>query len=158
LNSNTLWGTTYLGGAGGNGMASVCSVAGHHAATGQFDRDNGNPAACTVAATGAGQLNYQWYYQSNAAIVGATNNILYFTMPSPIWSAVISRSSPTYTAAPPAPCQPRRRDRAKSVCLHLQPSRRQLLLSMANVAKSTNRLWASTNLAAPIPGASSPQM
>jgi uncharacterized repeat protein (TIGR03803 family) len=151
LNSNTLWGTTYLGGAGGNGMAfSLLLSPAITLQPASLTVTNGNPAACTVAATGAGQLNYQWYYQSNAAIVGATNNILYFTNAiTNLVGSYLAVITNLYGSATSSPASLVVVTAPNLFAFTYNPAGGSFSLSMANVAKSTNRLWASTNLAAP---------
>ena len=150
LNSNTLWGTTYLGGPGGSGMAySLLLSPAITLQPASLTVTNGNPATWTIAATGAGQLNYQWYYQSNTTIVGATNNSLYFTNAITNlvggYLAVVTNlygnatSSPASLVVVTAP---------NLFAFTYNPAGGSCSLSMANVARSTNRLWASTNLAA----------
>jgi hypothetical protein len=151
LNSNTLWGTTYLGGASGSGMAfSLLLSPAITLQPSNLTVLNGNPAACAIAATGAGQLNYQWYYQTNAAIVGATNNNLYFTNAiTNLVGSYLAVVTNLYGRATSSPASLVVVTAPNLFAFTYNPAGGSFALAMANVAKSTNRLWVSTNLAIP---------
>lgn len=107
---------------------------------------NGDPVSFTSAATGAGTLGYQWLFRTNLTLTGATNPTLAYAnanLPG-VYSMKVTDSFGSATS---------------SLAL-LTVSNKPLILSsafipasgsysfaLASLAGSTNRLWASTNLA-----------
>jgi len=114
---------------------------------------NGNPATFTAAAIGAGRLNYQWYFQTNTLLAGATNTTLnltnagaglagaYLMIVSNAYgqatSSVASLTVVGTTNQPP-----------KILNFGINPASGSFSLTATNSANSVNRLWATTNLAA----------
>jgi uncharacterized repeat protein (TIGR03803 family) len=106
---------------------------------------NGDPVTFTSSAAGAGPLAFQWYFHTNTLITGATNTWLTFT------NAIASlagfydvRVTNTFGAV------------TSSYALLMVSNYPNLLsfafangsasFAYANLAKSTNRLWVTTNL------------
>ena len=106
---------------------------------------NGNPVTFTTAATGDGTLAYQWYFRTNTLLGGATNTSLLFTN-------VITNLAGFYDVR-----VTNLFGAATSSYALLTVSNKLNVLSyffsndsasfvVANLNKSTNRLWATTNL------------
>jgi hypothetical protein len=114
---------------------------------------NGNPATFTAAASGAGLLSYQWYFQTNTLLAGATNTTLILTNAGAglagAYLMIVSNSYGQATSSVailtvvgttnPAP---------KILSLVFNPASGSFSLTATNSASSVNRLWATTNLAA----------
>ncbi len=150
LNSNTLWGTTYLGGTYGNGMAfSLLLSPAITLQPASLNVTNGNSASYTIAATGAGQINYQWYFKTNTALAGATNNTLCFTNAiTNLVGSYLAVVSNLYGSATSSPASLVVVTAPNLFAFSYNPANGSFSLAMANLARSTNRLWVSTNLAA----------
>jgi uncharacterized repeat protein (TIGR03803 family) len=108
---------------------------------------NGNPATFIAGATGAGLLKFQWYFRTNTLLAGATNTTLNFTnaitnlagayrviVTNVFGKATSSLATLTIVTKP------------NLLNFTFNPSNGSVSLALANVAKSTNRLWATTNL------------
>ena len=115
---------------------------------------NGNPATFTAAAIGAGVLNYQWYFNTNTLVAGATNTTLnfpgasnslagtYLMIVTNIYGrATSSVATLTVVAVATAAGQP------YILNYSFNPASGSFALTLTNSASSTNRLWAATNLA-----------
>ena len=116
---------------------------------------NGNSATFTAAAIGAGVLNYQWYFNTNTLVAGATNTTLNFASASNsltgtylmivtnIYGRATSSVATLTVVVLAAPAgQP------KILNYSLNPASGSFALTLTNNANSTNRLWAATNLSA----------
>ena len=106
---------------------------------------NGDPVSFTAAAVGAGVLNYQWYFQTNTVLTGATSTSLMFTNAIASVAGYYSvRVTNTFGSV-------------TSTYALLSISNQLNFLSftfangsasfaVANTPNSANRLWASSNL------------
>jgi len=109
---------------------------------------NGNPATFTAGATGAGLLSFQWYFRTNTLIVGATNTTLQLTNCITNLAGFYSMQvTNTYGKATSSYALLTISNRPNLLSFILNPANGSVALAFANLAKSTNRLWASTNLA-----------
>jgi len=110
---------------------------------------NGDPFSFSANATGAGLLGFQWYFRTNTIIVGATNTSISFT--NAITNLVGSYSmvaSNTYGKATSSYAFLLLSNRPNLLSFVFNPSNGSFSFAYANTSKSTNRLWATTNLVA----------
>ena len=109
---------------------------------------NGDPVTFTSAAAGPGPLAFQWYFRTNTLITGATNTWLTFTNAITNLAGFYDvRVTNTFGAV------------TSSYALLMISNYPNLLsfafangsasFAYANLVKSTNRVWISTNLASP---------
>ena len=105
LTNKQLWGTTLYGGSANSG--TVFSLQLSPVITNQPQNltvTNGNPAAFTNAATGAGPLYWQWYFNTNTPVVGGTNAVLLIasaaTNQAGYYSVIVTNSSGSATSSP----------------------------------------------------------
>ncbi|HEX9048544.1 MAG TPA: immunoglobulin domain-containing protein, partial [Verrucomicrobiae bacterium] len=109
---------------------------------------NGASVTFTSTAAGPGPLTYQWLFQSNVIIAGATNTILTFSnanLPG-AYSMKVANSSGAVTSSP---AQLTVISRPAMLAATFDPNSGNYSFSCINVAGATNRLWASSNLASP---------
>ncbi len=147
FNGNTLFGIANNGGSGSGGTLFSLLLAPYITLQPQGATiTNGDFVTFTSAATGANPLSYQWLFRTNIVIAAATNTTLTFSnanLPG-VYSMRVTNNFGAVTS---------------SFAL-LTVSNQPILLSSAfdklsgsysftfvNVAGSTNRLWATTNLA-----------
>ena len=149
LNNNALWGTTYYGGSSLNGTAfSLLLSPAITLQPSSLTVTNGDPATFTTAATGSGQLYYRWYFKTNTTIAGGTNTTLCFTNAvTNLVGSYLAIVTNLYGSATSSPASLIVVTMPNLFDYSLDPVSGGFSLSMANVAKSTNRLWATTNLA-----------
>ncbi len=107
---------------------------------------NGNPVSFTAAAIGSGTLSYQWFFQTNVLIAGATSPTLAFaTANQPgAYSLRVTNGASSVTSSP---AQLTVIGRPIMVSANFDAASGSYTFSFVNLAGSTNRLWASTNLA-----------
>jgi uncharacterized repeat protein (TIGR03803 family) len=115
---------------------------------------NGNPVTFTAVAVGASVLNYQWYFNTNTVLAGATNSTLNFPSASnSLAGTYLMIVTNTYGRATSSVV-------TLTVVTIATPSGQPAILNysfnsgsgsfaltLTNSASSTNRLWAATNLA-----------
>ena len=109
---------------------------------------NGDPVSFTSAATGSGTLTYQWFFQTNVLIAGATSTTLSIAtanQPGTYSMKAISGSG-SVTSSPA-----RLTVVGKPIMMsaNFDATSGSYNFSYVNLAGSANRLWASTNLADP---------
>ena len=110
----------------------------------------GGTATFSVGATGTPPLAYQWYFNTNASLSGANNAALSF-------GPVIPNQSGQYQVLVTSPYGSATSS-AASLTVLLQPNcygisnsgSGTMTLLLASTPNSTNRLWATTNLALPL--------
>jgi hypothetical protein len=108
---------------------------------------NGDAFSFSANATGAGLLGFQWYFRTNTLIAGATNTSINFT--NAITNLVGSYSmvaSNTYGKATSSYAFLLLSNRPNLLSFVFNPSNGSFSFAYANTSKSTNRLWATTNL------------
>jgi hypothetical protein len=111
----------------------------------------GNSVTFTSAAIGAGILKFQWYFQTNTVVVGATNATLNLTNVDASLAGVYlmivtnnygrATSSVATLTVLSAPSQP------QLVNFTFNSVNGSFSLLVSNRANSVNQLWATTNLA-----------
>ena len=108
---------------------------------------NGSPVTFTSAAAGPGPLVYQWFFQTNLLIAGATNPTLTFTNANQpgAYAMVVTNS---FGAATSSVAQLTVAGRPLMLSAKFDAASGSYTFGYVNLAGSTNRLWASTNLAA----------
>ena len=106
----------------------------------------GGSASFGVTAVGTPLLTYQWYFNTNTPLNGATNAIVTFnpvtTNEAGAYLVRVANAYGSYTSSPVAltvPLIPNIRTLSNSAA-------GALTLYLASIPSSTNRLWASTNL------------
>lgn len=106
----------------------------------------GGSASFTAGATGAGTLAFQWYFKTNTPVVGATNTSLTFPAVSNslagFYDVRVTNSFGAVTSGFALLSIYSRPD-----ILSFAVSNSSAWFTITNLANSTNRLWASTNLA-----------
>ena len=107
---------------------------------------NGSSINFTAAATGLGSLGYQWLFNSNTPIAGATaTNLIFVTANQPgTYSMKVTNS---YGAATSSPALLTVVGRPIMISSVFDSPSGSYTFSFVNLAGSTNRLWATTNLA-----------
>jgi len=109
---------------------------------------NGDAATFTAAATGLGVLSFQWYFQTNTVINGATNTSLSFTNAitnlAGFYCVRVTNSLGAVTSSYALLAVS---NHLNFLSFNFNPTSGSASFALANVAKSTNRLWASSNLA-----------
>jgi uncharacterized repeat protein (TIGR03803 family) len=154
LNGTTLYGMSLYGGSDNLGAAFSLILSPVITQQPQSQTvTNGNPFSFTTAADGVPNLGYQWYFNTNTVIAGATNAELDYTAATNslagVYQVIITNSygsvtssfaTLTVVAAPVIPPTP------VILGFDFNPTNGSFSLSMSNAAASTNRLWASTNL------------
>jgi uncharacterized repeat protein (TIGR03803 family) len=109
---------------------------------------NGSPITFTSAASGLGTLGYQWLYQTNALIAGATGTSLTFaTANQPgTYSMMVTN---LYGAATSSPALLNVVGKPLMLSSAFDKASGSFSFSYVNLAGSVNRLMATTNLANP---------
>lgn len=110
---------------------------------------NGNPVSFTAAATGPGTLSYQWFFQTNVLIAGATSPTLAFATANQPGAYSMKVTSGAYSATS-SPAQLTVIGRPIMVSANFDPASGSYAFSFVDLAGSTNRLLASTNLSSAI--------
>ena len=106
---------------------------------------NGSSITFTSAATGTGTLGYQWLFQTNLLIPGATGTSLTFlTANQP--GAYAMKVTNSFGAATSTPAVLTVVGKPLLLASAFDPASGSYAFNYANLAGSTNRLWASTNL------------
>jgi uncharacterized repeat protein (TIGR03803 family) len=105
LLGNTIWGTTYSGGPGNNGilysllLSPVITLQPQSVTV-----TNGNPATFNVIATDDVVTNYQWYFNTNTFLAGQTSSSLNFasatTNNAGTYTVVVSDNFGSITSGP----------------------------------------------------------
>ena len=108
---------------------------------------NGSSVTFTSAAAGPGTLTYQWLFQTNVLISGATNTVLTFTNANQpgAYAMVVNNGSGSATSSP---AQLTVVGRPIMLSSKFNAASGSYTFGYVNLAGSTNRLWISTNLAA----------
>jgi hypothetical protein len=110
---------------------------------------NGAPVTFTAASTGAGALIYQWFFHTNTLLAGATNTGLTFTNAITNLAGYYSvRVTNTFGAVTSTYALLSISNRLNFLSFAFNPASGSASFAVANLARSTNRLWATTNLAA----------
>lgn len=110
---------------------------------------NGNPVKFTANATGAGALNFQWYFRTNTLITSATNTWLALTNAiTNVAGYYAVRVTNTFGAVTSSYALLAVSNGANLLGFTLNAANGSASFALANLARSTNRLWATTNLAA----------
>ncbi|MGA2248755.1 MAG: immunoglobulin domain-containing protein, partial [Verrucomicrobiota bacterium] len=111
---------------------------------------NGNMAAFNLTASGQSPLAYQWYFNTNIPVAGATNATLLFanatTNETGFYLAVVTNIFGSATSS------------VANLTVAVMPNiygitrngNDGVTLSLADAPNGTNRIWFTTNLAAPI--------
>jgi len=108
---------------------------------------NGNPVTFTAAAAGAGLLSYQWYFRTNSLVAGATNTSLTFTNAITNLAGYYAlRVTNTFGAVTSSFALLTISSQPNLLAFNFDPASGSPSFAFANLAKSTNRLWATTNL------------
>lgn len=111
---------------------------------------NGDPASFAAAASGPGILSYQWLFQTNVALFGATNPLLAFTNAfstlAGYYALQASNSAGTATSTWALLTID---TQLNLLSFNLSRNDGSASFALANAVGSTNRLWASSNLATP---------
>lgn len=149
LDGKTIYGTTYNGGTGNAGEAFsllltpvITSQPQNQTAT------NGDSVTFSAAAVGIGTLNYQWLFNTNLAIDGATNTTLDLTNANlPGFYSMIAANN--YGAATSSPALLTVFGEPILLSSTFDPDNGSYSFAFVNLAGSTNRLWATTNLVDP---------
>jgi hypothetical protein len=110
----------------------------------------GSPATFTVDASGAGTLSYQWRFNTNTIVAGGTNSSLTFGITSNSlvgkYSVIITNNFGAVTSSFAA---------LSLISIptissnSFDSANGTFSITVANTPQSTNRMWASTNLANP---------
>lgn len=106
---------------------------------------NGDPVSFTAAASGSGTLSYQWFFQTNVLINGATSPTLAFaTANQPgTYSMKVTSGASSVTSSP---AKLTVAGRPIMVSANFDAASGSYAFSFVNLAGSTNRLMATTNL------------
>jgi uncharacterized repeat protein (TIGR03803 family) len=111
---------------------------------------NGDPATFTAAAFGPGALGYQWLFQTNVLVAGATNMSLLFTNAiTNLAGYYAMRVTNSFGSVTSSYALLTVKSALNFLSYDFNLASGSASFAIANVAKSTNRLWASSNLAAP---------
>jgi len=110
---------------------------------------NGEPVTFQAAATGAGALRYQWFFQTNTLLASATNTWLTFTNAITNLAGHYSvRVTNTFGAVTSSYALLTISNQLNFLSFSFNPASGSPAFAVANVPHSTNWLWATTNLAA----------
>lgn len=108
---------------------------------------NGYPVSFTSSATGAGVLSFQWFFHTNTLLTAATNNWLTFTNAITNLDGYYSvRVTNTFGAITSSFALLTVSSHPNFLSYTFTPANGGPSFAFANVARSTNRLWATTNL------------
>ena len=109
---------------------------------------NGDPVNFTSAATGPGVLSYQWLFQTNTLLGGATNTSLAFTNTySSLAGYYAMRVTNSYGSVTSSYARLTVSTQLNFLSFDFSPAEGSASFALANAVNSTNRLWASSNLA-----------
>ena len=109
---------------------------------------NGEPVTFQAAATGAGALRYQWFFQTNTLLASATNTWLTFTNAITNLAGHYSvRVTNTFGAVTSSYALLTISNQLNFLAFSFNPASGSPAFAVANVPHSTNWLWATTNLA-----------
>ena len=108
---------------------------------------NGAAVTFLSAANGTNPLSYQWFFNTNQFIAGATNTTLTFSNANQPGTYSM-RVTNTFGAATSTPALLTVVGQPLMLTASFDPVSGSYAFSYVNLAGSTNRLWASTNLAA----------
>jgi uncharacterized repeat protein (TIGR03803 family) len=109
---------------------------------------NGYPASFSVAATGPGILSYQWYFRTNTLLTGATNTTVTFTNAITNLAGYYSvRVTNTFGVTTSSYALLSISNHLNFLSFAFNPTNGSASFALANLAHTTNRLWASSNLA-----------
>lgn len=107
---------------------------------------NGDAVTFNAAANGTNPLSYQWLFNTNVTLVGATNTTLSFaTVNQPGTYAMLVTN--IYGAATSTPAVLTVIGKPLMLTSGIDPVSSKFAFTFVNLAGSTNRLWATTNLA-----------
>lgn len=150
---NAIWGTTYQSAISNAGTLFLLPLPAITSQPQSLSVTNGNPAVFSVSAADDSTINYQWYFNTNTLLAGQTNNILTFasttTNNAGTYTVAASDSLGSVTSAPAVLTVIVPASAPTILSFTLDPASGSASFEVANVAGSTNRLWASTNLASP---------
>jgi len=108
---------------------------------------NGDSATFTSAAAGAGVLSFQWFFRTNTLVPGATNTWLTLTNAITNLAGFYSvRVTNTFGATTSGYALLSVSNRLNFLSFSFDSASGSASFALANVARSTNRLWASSNL------------
>jgi uncharacterized repeat protein (TIGR03803 family) len=111
---------------------------------------NGDPVSFSAAATGPGSLSFQWYFQTNTVLAGATNTSLTFTNAITNLAGYYSvRVTNTFGPVTSSYALLVVSNQLHFLSFTFSPGNGSASFAVANLAQTTNRLWATTNLACP---------
>jgi uncharacterized repeat protein (TIGR03803 family) len=109
---------------------------------------NGDPVSLSSAATGPGILSYQWLFHTNSLVAGATNTSLAFTNAySTLAGYYAMRVTNNYGATTSSYALLTVRTQLNFLSFNFSSASGSASFALANAVGSTNRLWASSNLA-----------
>ena len=107
---------------------------------------NGDAVTFIAAANGTNPLSYQWLFNTNVALAGATNTTLAFATANQPGTYAM-RVTNIYGAATSTPAVLTVVGKPLMLTSGIDPVSGKFAFSFVNLAGSTNRLWATTNLA-----------
>jgi len=108
---------------------------------------NGNPAAFYAAATGAGVLSFQWYFKTNLLVAAATNTSLMFTNAITNLVGYYSvKVTNTFGSVTSSYALLTVSNYPNMLSFTFDQAAGSASFIFAETPKSTNRLWASSNL------------
>jgi hypothetical protein len=111
---------------------------------------NGEPSGFAAAATGAGSLSYQWLFHTNVLVPGATAASLAFTNTySSLAGYYAMRVTNSYGSVTSTYALLTVITQLNFLAFNLSRGNGSASFALANAVGSTNRLWASSNLARP---------
>jgi uncharacterized repeat protein (TIGR03803 family) len=157
LVGQTLYGTSYGNGSTDNGLAFslILSPVITSQPSNQTTVTVGGPFGFTATADGVPPLIYQWYFNTNTAIAGATNAQLnfdnattnqagvYWLVVTNFYGSVTSSVATLNVVSAPTPVAP------VILNFYFDTTNNGFALAVTNAVNSTNRLWATTNLVSP---------
>ena len=150
VSGNTVYDFTYRGGSSGDGLALSLTLSAP-TITQQpqsVSVANGQPASFTVAADGTGILDYQWRFNTNTPVTGATSPTLSFPIASNSlagkYSVVITNNFGSVTSSFALLSIV---NQSTLESFSFNTTNRSFSITVANAPQTTNRMWATTNLA-----------
>jgi uncharacterized repeat protein (TIGR03803 family) len=151
LSGTTLYGASFYGGADNLGIAFSLILSPVITQQPQSQTvTNGSPFSFTAAADGVPALGYQWYFRTNTAIVGANNLELDYTNAITNLAGVYAIVATNYYGSVTSSFATLTVITMPVILgYNFDPTSGSFSLSMADAGKSTNRLWATTNLVSP---------
>ena len=116
--------------------------------------NNGDSVNFTSAAVGAGVLHYQWYFNTNTLVSGATNTALLFASATPslagIYDVRVTNSYGAVTSSFAMLTVSAGTNQFQLLSFNMNPANGNASFAFTISADTTNLLYAATNLTPPV--------